>query len=69
MSKIILFLQSVFTGPGGDGSSKRIEVFWLSVILTVYIFGNKPGEINVLLCQSILVAITGILGVQAVTKT
>ena len=61
------YIRELFIGPDGDISSKRVVMFWLLIILTIYIFTAKIVEFQVI--GSLLGAITAIAGVQAISHT
>jgi hypothetical protein len=61
------FLTSIFKGPTGDGSAKRVIAFYLLLLFTYYIITAKTPDSSIV--YSILGTITLLLGVSAVTKT
>jgi len=58
--------MTIFTGPNGDTSSKRVSAFLLIVSGIVFAFLNPTESV---MAGVLIGSGTGILGVAAITKT
>lgn len=60
-------IKGFFTGPNGEGSSKRLMGIALLVSGIVYIFVRQTPDVAIL--TSLFVSGTGLLAANAITKT
>lgn len=59
------FINSLFSGPGGDLSSKRISAFILIIAGIFYAFFKSDP----VMCGILIGSGTALLGVSAITKS